>query len=43
MTRLDLGNLVEPEETAWYCLNDGPVASGILGTQYEQVLQQVKP
>lgn len=39
MTRLDLGNLVEPEETAWYCLNDGPVASGILGTQYEQVLQ----
>jgi len=38
MTRLDIGNMIDPEETAWFCLNEGPLLPGMLGTHYEQVL-----
>lgn len=35
MSRLDLGNLADPEESAWYCINEGPMDPGLLGTQYD--------
>jgi len=35
VSRLDLGNLADPEESAWYCINEGPMDAGILGTQYD--------
>jgi hypothetical protein len=35
MSRLDIGNLIDPEETAWFCLNEGPLIPAILGTHYE--------
>jgi len=38
MSRLDLGNLADPEESAWYCLNDGPMDPGLLGTQYDPIV-----
>ena len=38
MTHLDIGNMIDPEETAWFCLNEGPLLPGMLGTHYEQAL-----
>ena len=35
MSRLDLGNLADPEESAWFCLNEGPLDPGLLGTHYD--------
>jgi len=35
VSRLDLGNLADPEESAWYCINEGPLDPGLLGTQYD--------
>jgi hypothetical protein len=37
MTQLALGNLIDPEETAWFYLHEGPLPPGVLGTRYEPV------
>lgn len=37
MSRLDLGNLADPEESAWYCIHEGPMEPGLLGTQYDLI------
>ena len=37
MTQLAIGNLIDPEETAWFYLTEGPLPPGVLGTRYEPV------
>ena len=37
MANIAIGNLIDPEETAWLCLNEGPLPPGILCTRYEPV------
>jgi len=37
MTQIAIGNLIDPEETAWLYLTDGPLPPGVLGTRYEPV------
>lgn len=37
MANIAIGNLIDPEETAWLYLNEGPLPPGILGTRYDSV------
>ncbi|KUK47928.1 MAG: hypothetical protein XD74_1483 [Actinobacteria bacterium 66_15] len=37
MANIAIGNLIDPDETAWLYLNEGPLPPGILGTRYEPV------
>ena len=37
MTQIAIGNLIDPEETAWLYLTEGPLPPGVLGTHYEPV------